>query len=179
MERFEKQLTAIIVFASYNYFRNIRFSCPVVYEINMIFLNAGLIFTPEVFIQCKKVQGRRVEGSGPRFLSDIFLVANFFSDITYTSFSSVTPKFIHSRINSFGISYENKTPSTSKADLSTLTISQCDIRQVHCSPHGLTVGSSFLTVLQILRGFFFQTHSFLKKRTQAAHSNTTEERILV
>ena len=37
MECFEKQLTAIIIFASYNYFRNISFSCPLVHEIKMIF----------------------------------------------------------------------------------------------------------------------------------------------
>ena len=38
MERFEKQLTAMIIFASYNYFRNISSLCPLVYEINIIFL---------------------------------------------------------------------------------------------------------------------------------------------
>ena len=38
MERFEKQLTATIIFATYNFFRNINFSCPLVHEINMIFL---------------------------------------------------------------------------------------------------------------------------------------------
>ena len=38
MEHFEKKLTAIIIFASYNYFRNISFSYPLVPEINMIFL---------------------------------------------------------------------------------------------------------------------------------------------
>ena len=37
MECFEKQLTAIIIFASYDYFRNISFSCPLVHAINMIF----------------------------------------------------------------------------------------------------------------------------------------------
>ena len=43
---------------------------------------------------------------------------------------------------------------------------------------GLTVGSSFLTVLtNCERIFFFQTHTFIKKQTQAAHSNATEERI--
>ena len=43
------------------------------------------------------------------------------------------------------------------------------------------VGSSFLTVLQILIGFsklrVSKAHSFLKKLTQAAHSNTAEESI--
>ena len=42
MEHFEKQLytlrTAIIIFVSYNYFRNISFSNHLVHEINKIFL---------------------------------------------------------------------------------------------------------------------------------------------
>ena len=38
IERLKKQLTAIIVFASYNHFRSISFSCPLVHEINIIFL---------------------------------------------------------------------------------------------------------------------------------------------
>ena len=38
MERFEKQLTTIVIFASYNYFCNITFSCPLVHKINMTFL---------------------------------------------------------------------------------------------------------------------------------------------
>ena len=38
MERFEKQLTAIIIFESYYCFCNISFSCPLVNEINTIFL---------------------------------------------------------------------------------------------------------------------------------------------
>ena len=37
MEGFKKQLTALINFASYNYFRNISFSSPLVYEINDFF----------------------------------------------------------------------------------------------------------------------------------------------
>ena len=37
-ERFGKQLTAIIIFASYNYFHNISFSCSLGHEINTIFL---------------------------------------------------------------------------------------------------------------------------------------------
>ena len=37
MRRFGKQLTTTIIFASYNYFRNISFSCLLVNEINMIF----------------------------------------------------------------------------------------------------------------------------------------------
>ena len=38
MGHFEKRLTAIIIFSSYNYFGNISFSCPLVHEISMIFL---------------------------------------------------------------------------------------------------------------------------------------------
>ena len=53
MERFEKQLTAIIIFTSHNYFRNISFLSPLFHKYD--FFNAGLIFIPEVFIQCKKV----------------------------------------------------------------------------------------------------------------------------
>ena len=54
MERFEKLLKAIIIFASYNFFRSISCSCALVHEINYFF-NVDLIFAPEVFIQCKKV----------------------------------------------------------------------------------------------------------------------------
>ena len=53
MVQLEKQLTAIIIFGSFNYFHNISFFGPLVHEINIIFLNSGLIFTPKVFIQCK------------------------------------------------------------------------------------------------------------------------------
>ena len=41
----------------YNYFCNISFSCLLVHEIDMIFFNVELIFTPEAFIQCKKICG--------------------------------------------------------------------------------------------------------------------------
>ena len=64
MERFEKQVTAIITFPSCNYFRNISFSCPLVHERNMIFFNTGLVFTSEDFIQCKESIGARVEVLG-------------------------------------------------------------------------------------------------------------------
>ena len=43
-------------------------SCTLVHEINMIFLNAGLIFTPDVFIQCKKVLGPGMRAPGPWIL---------------------------------------------------------------------------------------------------------------
>ena len=42
MERFEKQLTAIIILVSYNYFCIISVSCHLVHEINMIFLTQVL-----------------------------------------------------------------------------------------------------------------------------------------
>ena len=50
LESFEKQLTAIIIFASCCYIRNIRFSSALVHERKYDFFNVGLIFIPEVFI---------------------------------------------------------------------------------------------------------------------------------
>ena len=61
-------------------------------------------------------------------------------------------------------------------DLSTLTVLPC-VTRFYCLSHGLTVGSSFLTILQILSRFFSQVHSFLNKQTQAAYSNFAEEHI--
>ena len=58
------------------------------------------------------------------------------------------------------------------SDLSTLTASPCVTRFFHPS-HGLTVGSSFLMVLQILSRFF-PKRTVHKKTTQAAHSNAAE-----
>ena len=58
MERFA------IIFNGYNYFRNISFSHSLLYEINIInFIKIGLIFTPKVFILCKKVWGLRELGA--------------------------------------------------------------------------------------------------------------------
>ena len=37
MEHFEKQLTVIIIFASYDYFCNISLWCPLIHEISIIF----------------------------------------------------------------------------------------------------------------------------------------------
>ena len=43
------------IFKDCHYFRNISFSVTLLYEINIMnFLNTGLIFSPEVFILCKK-----------------------------------------------------------------------------------------------------------------------------
>ena len=57
-------------------------------------------------------------------------------------------------------------------DLPTLTASPC-VTRFHHPSHSLTVGFFFLAVLQI----FSKNHSFLKKQTQVAHSNTAEESI--
>ena len=51
MKRFAK------VINGYKYFYNINFSRPLLYEINLIFFNTGLIFASEVFILYKKVWG--------------------------------------------------------------------------------------------------------------------------
>ena len=47
-------------------------------------------------------------------------------------------------------------------DLSTLTVSPC-VTRFHYLSHSLM---AFLTVLQILSGFFSQTHNFLRKQTR-------------
>ena len=62
------------------------------------------------------------------------------------------------------------------ADLSTLTVSPC-VTKFHCLSYGLMVGSSFLTVLQILSGFFPKPTVFLKKQILVAHSNANKEHI--
>ena len=54
-------------------------------------------------------------------------------------------------------------------------VSPC-VTQFYCFSLGLTVGSSFLTILQILSGFFPKL-SFLKEQKQAAYSNVAEKRI--
>ena len=55
-----------------NYFRDVSFSHFLLYEINIMnFLSKGLIFTPEVFISCKKYGGR--EGCGPWVLICLLL----------------------------------------------------------------------------------------------------------
>ena len=66
IERFKVQLKAIIIFTSYNYFRNIYHLFISSSSLNKYdFFNAGLIFTPEVFIQSKKVWGTGSRGRGP------------------------------------------------------------------------------------------------------------------
>ena len=55
MEHFTKVLTAIIIFANYNYFRKISFSCSLLYEVNIMnIFDAGLIFAPEYLFHEKK-----------------------------------------------------------------------------------------------------------------------------
>ena len=55
---------AITISVNYNYFRNISFSRSLLYEINfMNFIITGLIFTPGLFILCKKVSGPRGLGA--------------------------------------------------------------------------------------------------------------------
>ena len=59
MEHFEKQLTAIIIFASYNYFRNISLTSPLVHEINIIFKLQKSLFNVKKY-------GDRGRGAGGR-----------------------------------------------------------------------------------------------------------------
>ena len=80
MERFVNQLTAVTNFESYKYFHNFSFSFPVVHEINMIVFKAGLIFTTEILIECKKVCGRS-RGSLEHEFWGTF--SKFYSDITF------------------------------------------------------------------------------------------------
>ena len=54
---------ATIIFTNSNYCFDISFSCSVLHEIIIMkFFNALLIFTPAVFILCKKVCGPRRTG---------------------------------------------------------------------------------------------------------------------
>ena len=58
------QLMTKIIYANYSYKLNISFSHSLLYETNIMdFFNTGLIFTPEVFILCKKVWGARGTGA--------------------------------------------------------------------------------------------------------------------
>ena len=63
---------------SYNYFHNVSFSrCPL-YEINMNFFHTGLIFTPEVYILCKKVWAPR--GAGEENFDIPFIIESLCTD---------------------------------------------------------------------------------------------------
>ena len=65
IEHFKEQLAAIIIFTCYNYFCNTYHLFISSGSLNKYhFFNADLIFTPEVFIQCKKVweTGSRCRG---------------------------------------------------------------------------------------------------------------------
>ena len=77
MERFEKQLRAITIFAGYNYFRNIKISYPLVHEINMIFLRSSNFLSNFHF----KNYGGRAREAGDRVFS--YTSSKFYSHITY------------------------------------------------------------------------------------------------
>ena len=65
MEHFAKVVNGYNYFRKSLLFRNIGFSPSVLYEKKysiMKFLNTGLIFTPEVYVPCKKVYESRVLG---------------------------------------------------------------------------------------------------------------------
>ena len=48
----------------FNYFRNISFSCSLLYKTNIMHsFNTGFIFSPEVFIPCKKVSKPKEPGA--------------------------------------------------------------------------------------------------------------------
>ena len=70
----------ILIFANYNNVRNISFSRSLLYDTDMNFFNAGLIFTPEDFILCKKVWSLR----GPVIESceSCYTPSKFHNDIT-------------------------------------------------------------------------------------------------
>ena len=78
----------------YNYFRNISISCSLLYEKNVNFYHAGLIFTPELFIWCKInmwPEGTR----GREFLISLFLISSklaYLQIITVLIYGSSPPK---------------------------------------------------------------------------------------
>ena len=76
MELFDKQLTAIIIFASYNYFRNISFSWPLVHEIYLIFFHS----LKSLFKKLKKYGSR---GWGTEDLEFWYNSSKFYSDIYF------------------------------------------------------------------------------------------------
>ena len=65
MERLEKQLTATIVFSSFNYFSHYQLFMSSSSWNKYDLFNAGLIYIPESFIQCKKIWGPESRGPGP------------------------------------------------------------------------------------------------------------------
>ena len=79
MQHFAKIVNA------YNYFHNISFSCSLLYEKNVNFYHAGLIFTTELFIWCKISMWP--EGtSGCEFLISLFLIS---SKLAYLQITTV------------------------------------------------------------------------------------------
>ena len=78
MERFEEQLTAIIIFTIYDYFSNISFPCPLVHEINMIYLMQVLFSMQKCLLNLKKY-GDRVQGvTNRKFWYTYFLVLQWY-----------------------------------------------------------------------------------------------------
>ena len=75
--------------------------------------NVGLVFTPEVFLQCKKAWGPGLMGQDHEFW---YTFPKFYRGITYSFWLSTFSNLstiswsIHNRINSLRISYANKTP---------------------------------------------------------------------
>ena len=84
MECIEIPLMVAIIFTSYNYFRNISFSSPLVHEINMIFFNASHIFTPEAFFHCKKVWELGLRGRGSWILIHLLEVLQWYYALLLT-----------------------------------------------------------------------------------------------
>ena len=61
--QYQKQLSALTILASYNYFRNISL-CPLVHEINMIFSMQVLFLLQKSLSSLSKTMEAGVEGSG-------------------------------------------------------------------------------------------------------------------
>ena len=75
LKGFEKQLTTVVIFASYNYFRNISFSSS---WNKYNFLNAGLIFTFSFNLKKYGARGRKARDREFWYTS-----SKFYSGITY------------------------------------------------------------------------------------------------
>ena len=91
MENFTKILTAIIIFANYNYFRKISFSCSLLYEVDIMnIFDTGLIFTPEYLFHEKSMGAEEIGSWGLRAVNfDIPLSINLLS--SKSIFQSINP----------------------------------------------------------------------------------------
>ena len=76
----EKQLTAITIFANYNHFCNITFSCPLIHKINMTFL-MQIWFSLQKSLLYVKNYGSQGVGAGDHGFW--YSSSTFYSDITY------------------------------------------------------------------------------------------------